>query len=119
MITYHKDIGFPESLIIPKDIILKLRYTNHAKERMERDNYKLIVIPSVVKLTTDNVIEAYTEDNINLKKILIRVSYDRNRDIVLVLQPEFKKSGAKVITFWLNNKKDNHSSTDKTKYTKP
>lgn len=119
MFIYHKEIGFPKSLLMPIEIVVALRYTNHAKERIERNNYKLIVIPHFVKVTSDNIIEGYTTDTINLEKIIVRIPYDRNRDIVLVLQPEFDKFKAKVITFWLNHKSDNHPSLDKTKYTKP
>lgn len=119
MKIYHRDIGFPASLLIPQDIVLNMGLTNHAKERLTRDDYKILVMPTVIKLTCNNIVEMYTEDDINVLKLLIRVPYDYTRDIVLVIQPNFKTSRAKVITFWLNHKKDQHPSLDMTKYAKP
>lgn len=119
MIIYHREIGFPESLLVPYDIVLNLGFTNHAKERMIRDEYKIIVLPTVVKLTKENIVEMYTEDKKTLVKVLMRVPYDYSRDIVLVIQPDFTKNKGKVITFWLNHKKDQHPALDMTKYTKP
>jgi hypothetical protein len=119
MTIYHRDIGFPESLIVPYDTVLELRFTNHAKERMVRDEYKVIVLPTLVKLTQTNIIELYTENNTDIKKILMRVAYDYSRDIVLVIEPLFNKGAAKVVTFWLNHKKDHHKALDMTKYAKP
>jgi hypothetical protein len=119
MLIYHREFGFPESLLVPYDTIMNLGFTNHAKERMTRDNYKIIVMPTVVKLTKENIVEMYTEDKKNVLKILMRVPYDYSRDIVLVIQPDFQKGKAKVITFWLNHKKDQHPGLDMTKYAKP
>lgn len=119
MIIYHREIGFPASLLVPYDTTLVLGLTNHAKDRLTRDDYKILVMPTVVKLTKSNIVEMYTEDNRNVLKILMRVPYDYTRDIVLVIQPDFQKGKAKVITFWLNHKKDQHPGLDMTKYTKP
>jgi hypothetical protein len=115
---YHKDIGFPASLVIP-EVLLDLRYTRHAEERKNRDDYKLLVVPTVIRITKQNIVEAVTEDNATLKKATIRVEFDRTRDIVLVLEPLFNVTKAKVVTFWLNNKRDTHQTLDKRKYTKP
>lgn len=119
MKVYHREIGFPESLLIPYDTVMNLGFTNHARERMTRENYKVIVLPTVVKLTKSNIVEVYTENKKDVLKILMRVHYDYNRDIVLVLQPDFQKGKMVVITFWLNYKNDQHPGLDMTKYSKP
>lgn len=119
MIIYHRDIGFPESLVVPYDITMNLGLTNHARDRLTRDDYKILVMPTVVKLTKGNIVEMYTYDNKNVFKILMRVPYDYLRDIILVIQPDFQKGKATLITFWLNHKKDQHPGLDMSKYTKP
>lgn len=109
--VYHKNIGFPKTLVIP-DVILSLTYTKHAKERKD-ESYNLMVVPSVVRLQPSNVIEVHTEDNINIKKTLIRIKYTQTQDMILVLEPLFDQQAAKVITLWVNNKKDHHKSLKK------
>jgi hypothetical protein len=113
---YHRDIGFPESLKVNQGFY-KLRYTNHARERQAKKYDGLKVLPSVVNITDKNVVEVHSNDKTTANKLLVRIHYDRTRDIVLALQPF--DGYCKVITFWLNNKKDQHLNLDKTKYTHP
>ncbi len=118
MLLYHKDIGFPESLVI-NETIFNLGYTNHALKRKHRESGNVLVLPQVVKMTTNNVIEIGTEDNKNISKVVLRIAFDKRQDMVLVLKPYFDKKKATVITFWLNSKQDKHSTLDKTKYNTP
>lgn len=113
---YHRDIGFPSTAEI-KEGFYNLTYTRHAKERQEIKYGGLRVLPSVLNITKDKVVEIHTDDNITAKKLLVRIGYDKKRDIVLAIQP--MDGVAKVITFWLNDKKDTHRNLDKTKYTRP
>jgi hypothetical protein len=119
MKNYHKDVGFPDTLIFP-DALVCLTYTKHALYRRQREEQKmkLKVLPSVVRVKKDNIIEVHTEDDVNCKKVVVRISYDYSRDIVLVLElvPD---DCAKVITFWLNLKKDLHENFNKEKYDIP
>lgn len=115
--TYHKDMGFPETLIIP-EILVNLQYTGHAIERQQNRIGGLKAIPSIARITKENVFEVSTENDIDCKKVLIRIPYDRKRDIVLVLEL-LSQEKAKVITFWLNNKKDQHKNFNKEKYNIP
>lgn len=118
MKAYHKTLGFPEKLVVP-DIIVKLQYTIHAEERKKREGkYDLKVLPSVVKVNSSNVFEIHTEDDIICKKVAIRIHYDHRRDIILILEL-INENKAKVVTFWLNSKKDNHKNFKKEKYTIP
>lgn len=113
---YHRDIGFPSELQLPEGF-MNLRYTKHARER-QRDKYNnLKVLPTTVNILKDTVVEVHTDDNVKAKKLLIRINYDKKRDIVMAL--ELIDTGARVITFWLNYKKDQHLNLDKTKYTHP
>lgn len=113
---YHRDIGFPKSINLLQGFT-HLRYTNHAAER-QADKYDgLKVLPSTLNINWKNIVEIHTDDNVFVKKILVRIHYDKHRDMVLAIQPLEKY--AKVITFWLNKKKDQHTHLDKTKYTHP
>lgn len=115
MKNYHKEIGLPDTIIIP-EALYHLHYTDHAIER--KNDYSLLVLPTVVRTNKNNVFEIYTQDDIVCIKILVRVAYDRNRDISLVLEilPDKK---TRVVTFWLNNKKDKHRHFNKERYVHP
>lgn len=119
MTIYHRNIGFPPGLLMQHDIVLNLGYTTHAKSRMYREEFKILVLPTVVKVTPNNIVEIYTDDGKTIKKLLMRIPYDYSRDLVLVIEPIFKKEKAKVITFWVNHKKDQHPGLDMSKYTVP
>lgn len=111
MKTYHKNIGFPETLAIP-DVFVNLRYTRHALQRQHED-YKLKVAPKVVKIYSGNIVEAATEDGVTLKKVLIRTNYNKTHDMILVIEPDFTRNLGRVITLWINHKKDQHQTCTK------
>ena len=111
---YHKDIGFPASLRIPEGIV-QLWYSIHAKERFFGKYRGSLILPSFIKITKDNIIEATTENNINCKKVMVRTRYDERRDMCIVLSPY----NGKVVTIWLNDKREVHEITDKSKYNIP
>jgi len=104
MNAYHKDLGFPSSLVIPREVLLDLNYSLHAQERKVREEYKVLVLPTIVKITDNNVIEAHSQDDVRPNKLMLRVHFDRTRDIILIVQPFFNTFTAKVITFWLGHK---------------
>lgn len=114
---YHKDIGYPDTLVIPEGLV-SLQYTSHAMERKEDKYEGLKVLPTIVRILKSNVFEIHTENNINCTKVLVRTPYDYKRDITLVLEL-LPMEKAKVITFWLNLKKDQHKNFDKTRYSIP
>lgn len=108
---YHKEIGFPTSLIVPKKMI-NLSYCEHAKMRAKDRGSS--ILPSFVKLTEDNVIEVTTADNGAIDRVLVRTTYDKSKDICLVIAI----NTGKVITLWINSKR-NMMDIDKTKYDTP
>lgn len=120
MNIYHKNVGFPTSLLLPKELIIKLGYTTHAQERKQREQkYNISLLPSIVKITKENIIEAYTKDNQNLNKVRIQIPYDKRRNIIIILELFLKTAFGKVITFWLNNKNHHHKNLNLQKYNKP
>lgn len=115
---YHKTVGFPKSIVIP-DRIFHLGYTNHAKERA-RDRVKgVMVLPSIVRLTRENLIEIHTDDNKFIKKAVVKLCYDKKRDIVLAMEIRYQEKKAVVITLYYNKKNHSFETLDKTKFTIP
>lgn len=129
MYIYHKDLGFPNTLHIP-DFQVHLEYSHHAQERTKRKKlnqdgsesdtmlYDLNLLPKMVRISKENIFEIETKNNKRCKKVLIRIKYDNKRDMILVLQILHKKL-AKVVTLWLNARKDNHKTINMEKYTIP
>ena len=62
--------------------------------------------------------EAQTDIHDSVYKIVIRTSYDLDRDISIVFASS-KKNELIVKTAWLNDKSDKHFTLDKSKYYKP
>lgn len=116
---YHKTIGFPESIIIPNRIF-NLGYTNHARNRAkERMKGVFRVLPTFVRLTPENLIEIHTDDNRYIKKAVVKLHYDTNRDIILVLDIKYPQKKAVVVTLYYNAKNHSFETLDKSKFTKP
>lgn len=111
---YHKEIGFPPSLYIPEGIV-RLWYSVHAKERFEGKYKGFLILPSYIKLTDKNIFEVETPDGKYCEKVAARITYDDKKDICIVLNP----ATGKVITLWINYKKDEHQLINKEKYDVP
>lgn len=119
MKVYHREVGFPESLVIP-NLFVHLKYTNHAIKRKARRTplTNVNIYPTVARINKDTIYEIHSPDDIKCKKVLIRINYDDRKDMILVLEILSKKY-ARVVTFWINEKTDQHPALDLTKYTKP
>ena len=118
MKKYHVSIGFPSTIAIPETKV-KLFYTPHALSRRKREGEKFLkTIPRYIKINNDIIQEIHSIDDIHCKKIVVRLDYDDNRDIVLVLEPQ-SKNWSNVVTLWLNKKKDRHKTLNKTNYDIP
>lgn len=115
MYVYHRNLGFPDTLKIPNSLF-NLEYTNHAQERTILYNLKLL--PKIVRINKDNVYEIETRNNKRCRKVLIRIKYDNEKDMVLVLQI-LRKKLARVVTLWINDNKDDHKTINIEKYTIP
>jgi hypothetical protein len=117
--VYHKTVGFPDTIIIPNRIF-NLGYTNHARNRAkQRVKGAFAVLPTFVRLTNENLIEIHTDDNKFIKKAVVKLHYDKTRDIVLVLDIKFPQKKAVVVTLYYNLKNHSFDTLDKTKYNKP
>ena len=112
---YHKEIGFPETLIFP-DSILKLIYTDHAIAKGEKINF-YAWIHDVRKIKKETVIEVVTDNDITIKEVVVRLHYGDEYDVCIAV--DIKKNTGIVKTIWLNRKKDTHQTLDKTIYDIP
>ena len=118
MKLYHKDIGFPSSFILADKLYIGIKYSRHAlKKRKEIDKH--LPNKQIVKFPGKSVIEVGISKKGRVKILVIRKSFSKKKDIIFVLDMEIGGFVGKVITLWINDKKDKHFSLDKTKYTKP
>jgi len=118
MKIYHKDIGFPSNLLL-LDMYVNLKYSRHAIKKNEELKHKLEITKELVRIKASEIIELHITKKGWLKKIVLRTAYNNKKDIIFVIELFLFSMKAKVVTFWLNNKKDKHYTLDKTKYTKP
>ena len=109
MTLYHSEIGFPD-LPLPLGKI-KLTYSKHALQEARKDRYSVINLPLSVFVVEGQIFEMAVVCS-EIIKIGIRIPYSTAHDLVLIVKP---KSGF-VITCWLNEKHDKHTSLDKTRY---
>jgi hypothetical protein len=113
---YHKDIGFPDNLEMPRGFhpIMSLRYSSHANEEALKDRYGVIRLPQRVDVRKGTTIEVGVRDKL-VTKMVIRFDYDADKDIVMVINP----ADGFVRTVWFNQKNDQHNTLDRSKYVDP
>lgn len=113
---YHKDIGFPSNLTLPKTFnnVTRVRYSQHAKDEASHDRYGDITLPNIIDFRKGETIEIGVRDK-EITKIVIRFPHDKEKDIVMVVNP----SDGFVRTVWFNMKNDTHNTLDKSKYARP
>lgn len=90
---------------------LRLRYTNHATERLkERTTGQLIVAPTIIKLNKDNVVSfSYVEDEATA---VVKISYKKDVDMFLCISIKTPKF-AIVKTVYFKDVKKNSSKKRK------
>ena len=114
---YHKEIGFPKSLIFPKYLV-HLHWTDHACDKMNSFGLaggKLLKTHIYKKDT----IEVEVNDKTGIiTDIVVRLPYSQKYDIAFALSIT-KTKHAVIKTVWLNNKKDQHKTLDRSKYDLP
>lgn len=112
---FHKDAhGLPASITNLFGRKYKLFYSHHAKLQAIQDRYGIISNPPrEIELTKDNVFEVEILNNL-ISKVAIRIKYDNEKDLIIVLIPEYNT--ATVKTLWLNLSSDSHKTLDKSKY---
>lgn len=108
---YHKDIRLPKVSFQYVDVVLN--YTYHAVEAAESDRYGLITLPETVNF---GLVELVEMEVVNGKpfKVVVRQHYNQSTDLVLVILLD----GYRVKTVWLNSKRDQHQTLDRSKYIK-
>lgn len=111
---YHKQLGFPLGLIESVCGDYTLRYSHHARKAALNDRYGVIKHPPVRLIVTPEwVVEIEVTGN-RAQKMVCRVPYDGERDLVIVLHPD-----GFVKTVWFNLRADSHRTLDLSKYDKP
>lgn len=111
---YHRDIGFPDCVGTLIGKTLTFRFTRHALYACLNDRYEMIQPPASVAIAPGQIIEADT-DGVEIYKIVLRVPYNPTFDLCIALFPNLNGDSL-VKTCWLNEKKDAHSTLDKSKY---
>ena len=111
MKLYHSKLGLPKGIRTNLGIVT-LNYSQHARTAATNDRYGSIELPSQIDTTNAQVIEVECSDMGTVTKIVYRVHYFLDLDLVVVLIPQTRL----VKTVWLNLKSDNHSSLDVSKY---
>jgi hypothetical protein len=111
---YHKDLGFPKTLKFP-DYVIDLTWSFHAI----RKAFKTGIGVTSVLLGVDQkyVVEVETYDNKEINSVVLRMPWNEHHDLCFSIRL-FYKTGV-VKTIWVNNKKDNHETLDKSKYDLP
>lgn len=108
---YHKNVYMPVELKYKlANVKVDLTWSNHAIHAAQDDRYGQIKLASKIEFTFDDIIEVETKNN-QLNKIVVRVSYDKERDVIYALA-----QGGVVKTVWINLKGDTHNSLDVSKY---
>ena len=70
----------------PQDLV-KLIPTKHFIERLEERGMGLDCIPTLVRVTKENIHSGKTEDGKTLKSVVVRLKYNATKYIFLALNP--------------------------------
>lgn len=111
MTLYHKNIYLPQALRNLGKTSFIPEYCPHALEEANSDRYGLMELPKAVTFNGNNIVEAEIVNG-GCTKLLIRVKYNNQLDIVLAFIPE----NLIVKTVWFNHKWDKHYTLDRTRY---
>lgn len=115
---YHKDIGFPDDLVLPRGFgaDITLRYGDHAREEAMKEKYGILQLPKRLDLRKVDMFEVATDPGQKVvKKICVRMPHDDEKDIVIVISIP---SGM-VRTVWANLKSDKHKTLNRSNYIDP
>lgn len=109
MKRYHKSDGFPSGVQLPKGRIDFVKVSNHAIKMSKKRSFE---IPKSIYLITDDIIEIKVKED-QLFRVLARQKYNNSKDICVVFNTDYK-----LITAWLIDKNDTHTTLDKSVYEK-
>jgi hypothetical protein len=74
------------SYIYPNDLI-KLKPTKHFIERLEERGIGLDCIPTLVRVTKDNIHSGKTDDGKELVSVVVRLKYNTSKYVFLAFNP--------------------------------
>ena len=130
---YHIEVYMPKKLIERvnqlKKSIEDYRYSYHLRTQMEDENDKKHyikderdLVEALNRLEDEQYLpfEVETFENggtFEVTKFVVRVPYDDERDITIVVAPRGNDIGF-IKTAWLNYKTDVHSTLDESRYEK-
>lgn len=121
---YHQDIFMPEGLQEKCKNLMKRksphRFTQHAKDHLSKledrshrvDMYSLMDALKFLEEFPTDPFEVYTDKHKNPIKFCTRTDLTPNEDVVFVI------SDNKVVTFYVNDKNDEHDTLDYGLYSK-
>jgi hypothetical protein len=113
MALYHFEVGFPEGMHFRP--VLGLVPTMHAQQARLDDPRGIITLPKAFLPGIAQVIEAETDSNGNIIKVLARQPHDSQNDVVYAFIPASRL----IKTAWLQTKTDKHRTLDRSRYTVP
>jgi len=95
-----------------------LHYTQHAKREFIADKLGVTnTAPRFIHFSRGHAVEATLDENNAVVKLVVRVGYDKFRDLVLVLCGfSFEISSRFVKTVWTNRVSDGHSTLNRNVY---
>lgn len=117
-LKYHKDIGFPEDLVMPRGFrpVMRLQYGPHSRKEAMAEKYGNLNLPDVIDVRNFTTIEVGVDaDGKTVNKLVLRASYDKEKDIIIVVMP----ATGFVKTVWANLKSDAHSTLKRGNYLDP
>lgn len=147
-VLFHKDVFMPEGVQDTVHLLqekmtgyfLSKHFEEHLNNQDTEDRshtyFRDCVMTSLNKmLSSERVIRDAFEVELSkdyhyfgrpgyfVTKYCIRIPYDADCDLVVVIRPQWNKDKAKfemnnnmIVTAWLNNNKDNHYTLDESKY---
>lgn len=113
---YHKDVYFPDYSIFEVENMIGCRFSRHFKHYLyspdKKHNISVLGIVSAVNRVSleGELFELELTDG-KVTKAVFRVPYDDENDISIVFR------NRTIITAWLNQKTDTHTTLDRYKYT--
>jgi len=89
----------------PKGFI-NLKYSRHFQERVDERCLGFDCMPTMVKITEDNIHSAKTIDNKTLSSVVVKLKYNNDKYVFIAFNPF--DGGAK--SFWFQRKNNEQSN---------
>lgn len=124
---YHKKVFWHKTFDVIAKKLFNKNYSLHLFEHLlystDKHNMTMRELDRIIDELIDNnrsyfLYEVETKGKDDITKCVLRTSYDLDKDISIVFA--VSKDGKNIVkTAWLNNKRDIHTTLDKSKYYKP